>query len=107
MKLRTLAAVAALSASLFAGAALADGRVSAALEAPVAAKTKIVAGGAVFVCDGAECVAASAPSRAITAASCKALVKEVGRVSAFGGESKSLDAEDLGRCNGAAKSDAK
>ncbi|WP_419253900.1 CC_3452 family protein [Caulobacter sp. ErkDOM-YI] len=103
MKLRTLAAVAALSVSMFAGAALADGRVAAALEAPVAAKSKIVAGGAVFVCDGAECVATSAPSRAITAASCKTLVKEVGRVSAFGGETKSLDAEDLARCNASAK----
>jgi hypothetical protein len=106
MKLQSLAAVAALSVSLFAGAALADGRVAAALEAPVAAKTKIVAGGAVFVCDGAECVATSAPSRAVTAASCKALAKEVGRVAAFGGESRSLDADDLGRCNAVAKGGA-
>ena len=103
MKLRTLAAVAALSVSMFAGAALADGRVAAALEAPIAAKTKIVAGGAVFVCEGAECVSLSAPSRAVTAVSCKALAKEVGRVSAFGGETKSLDADDLGRCNVTAK----
>ena len=103
MKLQTLAAIAALSASMFASAALADGRVAAALEAPVAAKTKIVAGGAVFVCDGVECVSTSAPSRTITAASCKALAKEVGRVSAFGGETKSLDAGDLDRCNSSAK----
>jgi hypothetical protein len=103
MKLRTLAAVAALSVSMFAGAALADGRVAAALEAPIAAKTKIVAGGAVFVCEGAECVSTAAPSRAMTSAACKSLAKEVGRVSAFGGETKSLDADDLTRCNGAAK----
>jgi hypothetical protein len=103
MKLRTLAACAALSVSMFAGAALADGRVAAALENPVAAKTKIVAGGAVFVCEGAECVSTAAPSRAMTSAACKALAKEVGRVSAFGGETKSLDADDLTRCNGAAK----
>lgn len=106
MKLRILAACAALSVSMFAGAALADGRVAAALETPVAAKTKIVAGGAVFVCEGAECVSTAAPSRAMTSAACKALAKEVGRVSAFGGETKSLDAEDLGRCNGAAKGSA-
>lgn len=107
MKLRSIAAVAALSFSLsglMAGAAFAaDGPVSAKLNAPLTAKTKVVAGGAVFVCDGAECVATSAPSRAITAASCKALAKEVGRVSAFGGETKSLDAEDLARCNASAK----
>jgi hypothetical protein len=103
MKLRTLAACAALSVSMFAGAALADGRVAAALENPVAAKTKVIAGGAVFVCEGAECISAAAPSRAMTSGACKALAKEVGRVSAFGGETKSLDAEDLGRCNVAAK----
>jgi len=111
MKLRSLAAVAALSVSMLAGplagSALADGRIAAALDAPVAAKTKVVAGGAVFVCEGAECVSAQAPSRALTAAACKALAKEVGRVSAFGGDSKSLDAEDLARCNASAKVAAK
>ena len=107
MKLQSLAAVAALSSamavSLFAGSAFADGRIAVALENPVAAKTKVVAGGAVFVCDGAECVSTSAPSRALTAVSCKALAKEVGRVAAFGGETKSLDADDLTRCNASAK----
>jgi hypothetical protein len=49
---------------------------------------------------------ASAPSRALTAVSCKALAKEVGRVSAFGGETKSLDADDLTRCNASAKGGA-
>lgn len=107
MKLRTLAAVAAVSVFMFAGplagSALADGRIAAALDAPVAAKTKVVAGGAVFVCDGAECVSTQAPSRALTAVACKALAKEVGHISAFGGETKSLDADDLTRCNASAK----
>jgi hypothetical protein len=102
MKLRTLTAVAVLSLS-FAGAAFADGRVTAKLEAPVAARTKVIAGGAVFACEGSECVALSAPSRALTAASCKAVAKEVGRISAFAGDVKALDAEELGRCNAAAK----
>lgn len=106
MKLRTLAAVAAVSVSMFAGSAFADGRIAAALDAPVAAKTKVVAGGAVFVCEGSECVSAQAPSRALTATACKALAKEVGRVSAFGGESRSLDADDLTRCNASAKGSA-
>jgi hypothetical protein len=106
MKLRTLAACAALSVSMFAGAALADGRIAATLENPVAAKTKIVAGGAVFVCEGAECVSVAAPSRALTSAACKTIAKEVGRVSAFGGDTKSLDADGLTRCNLAAKGGA-
>ena len=99
MKLRTLAAAAILSAS-FAAPALAAGAISVALQAPVAAKTKIVAGGAVFSCVGATCVATNAPSRALTAATCKAIVKEVGAVTAFSGGRKALDADDLARCNG-------
>jgi len=101
MKLRSLAAAAAFS--MLATSAFADGRIAAALDAPVAAKTKVVAGGAVFVCEGAECVSTQAPSRALTAVACKALAKEVGRVAAFGGETKSLDAEDLTKCNASAK----
>jgi hypothetical protein len=103
MKLQSLAAVAALATCLFAGSAFADGRIAVALENPLAAKTKVVAGGAVFVCEGAECVSTAAPSRALTAVSCKALAKEVGRVAAFGGDTKSLDADDLTRCNASAK----
>ncbi|MEH0197389.1 hypothetical protein V7S57_22040 [Caulobacter sp. CCNWLY153] len=104
MKLRALAAVAALSVSaLVAAPALADGRLAVTLEKPVSAKTKIVAGGAVFVCEDASCVATSAPSRALSVASCKALAKEAGRVSAFGGDAKALAAEELERCNASAK----
>lgn len=103
MKLRALAAVAALSLSALAAPALADGRLAVTLEKPVSAKTKIVAGGAVFVCEDAACVATSAPSRALSVASCKALAKEAGRVSAFGGDAKALAAEELERCNASAK----
>ena len=99
MKLRTLAAAAILSAS-FAAPAFAAGNISVALQAPVAAKTKVVAGGAVFSCVEATCVAANAPSRALTAATCKAIVKEVGAVTAFSGDRKALAADDLARCNG-------
>ena len=100
MKLRTLAAAAILSAS-FAAPAFA-GTINVALQAPVAAKTKVVAGGAVFSCVEATCVAANAPTRALTAATCKAVVKEVGAVTAFAGDRKSLEADVLARCNGAA-----
>ena len=57
MNLRMLTAAAVLSLS-FAGVAYADGKVTASLKAPVAAKIKVVAGGAVFVCEGNTCVAA-------------------------------------------------
>jgi hypothetical protein len=103
MKLQSLAAVAVLSSCLFAGSAFADGRVAVSLESPAAAKAKIIAGGAVFVCEGSECVAVAAPSRALSVISCKALAKEVGRVTAFSGEAKTLDADELTRCNASAK----
>lgn len=100
MKLHTLAAAAVLSLS-FAAPAFA-GAINVSLQSPVAAKTKVVAGGAVFSCVDATCVASEAPSRALTAATCKALVKEVGAVAAFAGDRKSLEAAELARCNGAA-----
>lgn len=105
MKLRVLAPVAALSLAGLspAGPALADGRLAATLEKPVAAKTKIVAGGAVFVCEEASCVAAAAPSRALSVSACKVLVKAVGRVSTFANGAKTLDADALARCNDSAR----
>lgn len=101
MKLQTLAAAAVLSLS-FAGAALADGKVSVQLTAPVAQKTSVIAGGAVFWCEGATCSAFDAPSRAGTIATCKAVVKKVGAVASFGIANKSLDSDELAKCNAAA-----
>ena len=98
MKLRSLAAAAALTTVMFAGSAFADGRIAAALDQPVAAKTKVVAGGAVFTCEGATCVALTAPSRTDTAKGCKALSKEVGEVVAYG----SLGVDDLAKCGAVA-----
>lgn len=94
MKLQVLAAAAALSLA-FGGVSFAgDGKIVVSLKAPVAAKTKIVAGGAVFNCEGTTCVAAAAPARTDTAKGCKALSKEVGEVVSFG----SLGSEDLVKC---------
>lgn len=100
MKLQTLAAVAAISFA-FAGAAYADGKVTATLQAPVAAKTKVLAGGAVFTCEGVTCTALSVSDRTVTTAGCKDLVKTVGALSAFGG-AKSLSDANLAKCNAGA-----
>lgn len=101
MKLRMLTAAAVLSLS-FAGAAFADGKVSASLATPVAAKTKVVAAGALFVCEGSTCTASSALARTITVAGCKELVKEVGAVTAFSNGKRSVEGDDLATCNAAA-----
>ena len=102
MKLRMLTAAAVLSMS-FAGAAYADGKVTASLTAPVAAKTKVVAAGALFVCEGSTCVASTAISRTVTVSGCKELVKAVGAVTALTDGKRSLEANDLATCNAVAK----
>lgn len=102
MKLRMLTAAAVLSLS-FAGAAFADGKVSASLAAPVAAKTKVVAAGALFTCEGSTCVAASAQARTVTVAGCKELVKAVGPVTALTNGKRTLESADLATCNAVAR----
>ncbi|MFN3512294.1 MAG: CC_3452 family protein [Phenylobacterium sp.] len=103
MKLQTLAAAcAALATVTFAGSAMAGDAITAKLQTPVAAKTKLIAGGAVFNCEGDTCVAAAPSSRTFATATCKDLAKNVGVVEAFGGVRKQLDGDKLGQCNAAA-----
>jgi hypothetical protein len=61
----------------------------------VAERAKIVAGGSVWTCEGSTCSAARQTSRATSVSACQSLVKEVGRVSAFGVERKPYEAEQL------------
>jgi hypothetical protein len=97
MKLQILAACAAL-ASLTAGQALAADAVTAKLASPVAAKTKFIAGGAMFNCDGDACVAAAPTSQTFAVSTCKAIADKVGVVASFEGR-KSLDEGKLADCN--------
>lgn len=101
MKLRMLAAAAILSLS-FAGVAHADAKVTATLKAPVAAKTKVVVSGAVFNCEGSTCISLAAPARAVTLSGCKALVKEVGELTAFSNSKRAIEGEALATCNAVA-----
>jgi hypothetical protein len=88
----TILAVAALSAA----PALANGGYSVTLTA-APAEAKIMAGGTVFVCTGADCTAresASSPLRV-----CTALAKETGPVAAFAYAGKAFDDAKLAKCN--------
>jgi len=96
------AACAALSALALAGAALAGEPVTAHLQQPVLAKTKIVAGGAMFVCQGDACVAGASDSRTFAVAACKDLARAVGPVTAFTRNSRAFGGGLLDRCNAAA-----
>lgn len=103
MKLQTLAAAcAALVTAASAQAAFAADGVTAKLQTPVAAPTKFIAGGAVFVCDGDLCLAQAPTSTTYSTASCKIIAGKVGAVAAFGDARKQLDADKLGQCNSVA-----
>ena len=104
MKLHSVLAAAAAIASLsvIAPAAQAKEPVVAKLRNSIAARTKVVAGGAVFQCVGSACVSAAPNDRTIAVASCKDLVKAVGPVDSFGDNLKQLDADKLAACNAAA-----
>ena len=101
MKIRMLTAAAVLSLS-FAGVAFADAKVTASLATPVAAKTKVVAAGALFTCEGSTCVANSAIARTVTVAGCKELVKAVGAVTTMTNGKRSIEGQDLATCNAVA-----
>ena len=94
---------AALAGLLVAGTAFAAAPVSATLQTPLAAKSRIVAGGAVWTCEGSSCVAPSAIERTVSVSACRELTKVVGAVSTFGNEAKMLDADSLARCNAGAR----
>lgn len=98
---RALAVAAALTVSAGVAAA-ADTRLTAALEQPVAAKTRVIAGGAVWTCEGSTCSAAATSTRAVGFRGCQSLAKEVGALVSYGGKSQ-LEAAQLAKCNASAK----
>lgn len=101
MKLHLIIAAAAACASVSFVAVTADAAepVVAKLHDAVPAKTKVIAGGAVFLCEGTECVASAPASRTIATAACKELAKSVGAVAAFGDARKQLADDKLATCN--------
>jgi hypothetical protein len=97
VKLQILAACAALT-TFAAGSAFAGESVTAKLQAPVAEKTKFIAGGAMFVCEGDACVASAPTSQTFSGQACKAIAAKVGPVAAFSGR-KAMDEARLADCN--------
>jgi hypothetical protein len=99
MKLLTLAAACAALVTLSAGSAFAGGDpIVAKLQTPVAEKTKFIAGGAMFVCEGDACVAAAPQSTTFANSTCKTIAAKVGPIASFGGF-KTLDEARLADCN--------
>ena len=96
MKLQLIAACAALI-TLSSGSAFAADTITAKLSAPVAAKIKVIAGGAIFNCEADACVAV-AKSQTYSVAACKMIADKVGAVASFAGQ-KSFDDTKLSDCN--------
>lgn len=99
----TLAAAAAMMTFALAGQAAAQTLVTAKLEQPVAERTRLVAGSAVFWCEGEACVATVSNSRTFIPATCKEIASRFGPVTAFESGSKGYDAARLEACNASAK----
>jgi hypothetical protein len=99
----TLAAAAALLTLALAGQAAAQTQVTAKLEQSVAERTRLVAGSAVFWCEGEACVATVSNSRTFIPSTCKDIASRFGPVTAFESGSKAFDADRLDTCNASAK----
>ncbi len=98
MKLLTLAAACAAVVTLAAVPAFAADPIIAKLAQPVAAKTKLIAGEAIFVCEADACTAQSPLSATFGSATCKIIAAKFGTVTSFTG-SKPMDDIRLGACN--------
>jgi hypothetical protein len=101
-----LATACAVFTFSLAGAALADSQITAKLEAPQSAPAKLIAASAVWNCEADTCVASIAPDDAVGVSGCKDLAKQVGRLSAYVADSRTLDDKALAKCNTAAKAPA-
>jgi hypothetical protein len=98
--MKLVIAVACLAASLsLATHALADGRTTATLQQPIAAKTQFIANGAIWDCEGATCVAGNTPDQTFGPGQCHDVAKRVGPVVEFKNDYKSLQSASLDRCN--------
>lgn len=100
MKLLTLAAACAALTTFAAAPAFAAEPLVAKLQSPVAEKTKIIAGGAMFVCEAGSdaCIAVGATPATFGLAACKVVSSKVGTIVSF--ESfKKLDDARLADCN--------
>ncbi len=101
LKSLMLAGVLSLAAVAGAYADEGDPVANAVLAKPVARATQVIAGGVVWSCKDQACSGPATADRTFSVSSCKALVKEVGPVTAYGVDSRQLKSDELQRCVGA------
>lgn len=95
MKLHT-AMIAAVVVAV-AGLAVAKTPVVVKLETPKAEQTRIIANGAVFMCEADTCTAVM--TRSVNARTCGEVAEQVGRIASFSGDGRAVTGSDLERCN--------
>jgi hypothetical protein len=94
-----LSVAAALAFAAFASSAAAAGPLTAVLSMPTDKPVNMVAEGTAWVCAGPACAAKTMGPDAASWIGCKALVRALGPVTAYG----DLDADKLSKCNAFAK----
>lgn len=98
MNLRLVAAGAIALASL-STQAFAFNPISVTLAAPAERPSRPIAGGRIFDCADATCVARQSELTDLSVSTCKALARRVGEITAFTTGSHALTAEQLAQCN--------
>jgi hypothetical protein len=103
--MKTILAIAAgvCAAGIFTTSAMADPIVVAKLKAALTSASKPIAGSAVFICQGDTCTASNPSTGTNSTPACRELVREVGQVESFGSDRRMLTADELARCNAAAR----
>lgn len=77
--------------------------VRATLAAPLAAPLRVTSSAATWTCTGATCTGPASNARLGDARACRELVKAAGAASTYTGARGEMNAEDLAKCNKAAK----
>ena len=97
---KTFALTATLWLALF-SSAFADGSsATATLASAMTRPTQIVAGGAVWTCDGSACRGPASADRTLSVSACQSLVRQAGPVTTYAVDRHALSAGDLARCVG-------
>ena len=74
-------------------------RVSATLAEPLPTNKELVANSNAWRCQGSSCLLVSTPNDPFSVRSCHELARLTGTITAYGTESRQLDADKLAKCN--------
>ena len=97
---KTYALAAALTLAAFTSAHAEGSFANASLASPIAKSTQVIAGGAVWTCEGSSCRAPATSDATLSVSACKQLAREAGPVVDYAVDRQKLSDAELQRCNG-------